>query len=129
MLMLTQRPGAALTLWRIVLRPDWSLPRRHRHLSTLPTPVIYEDDQHSIRDSSIPTPVWDCLHQLRVAGHEVFLVGGAVRDLLLQDQQEPKDLDLLTSAQLQKVRGLHAAPRAPRCCVHCGALGVLCQST
>lgn len=97
-----QRSGACSALWRVVPRPDWSLHKQHIHLS-LPNSVIYEDDQHSIRNSSIPTPVWECLHQLRVAGHEVFLVGGAVRDLLLHKQQEPKDFDLLTSAQLQKV--------------------------
>lgn len=39
------------------------------------------------------------------AGHEVLLVGGAVRDLLLQ-RGEPKDYDILTSAQLKQVRGL-----------------------
>jgi tRNA nucleotidyltransferase/poly(A) polymerase len=37
------------------------------------------------------------------AGHEVLLVGGAVRDLLLQ-RGEPKDYDILTSAQLKQVR-------------------------
>jgi tRNA nucleotidyltransferase/poly(A) polymerase len=33
----------------------------------------------------------------------VLLVGGAVRDLLLQ-RGEPKDYDILTSAQLKQVR-------------------------
>jgi tRNA nucleotidyltransferase/poly(A) polymerase len=42
------------------------------------------------------------LHPAAVAGHEVLLVGGAVRDLLLQ-RGEPKDYDILTSAQLKQV--------------------------
>ncbi|WIA18376.1 hypothetical protein OEZ85_009838 [Tetradesmus obliquus] len=37
--------------------------------------------------------------------HEVLLVGGAVRDLLLQ-RGEPKDYDILTSAQLKQVKAL-----------------------
>lgn len=100
--MLRQRSGAAAALWRIHAVQDLSVARQHWQFSSLPDSVLYEDDQHNIRDSLIPKSVWDCLHQLRVAGHEVFLVGGAVRDLLLQHQQ-PKDFDLLTSAQLQKV--------------------------
>lgn len=34
-------------------------------------------------------------------GHDVFVVGGAVRDLLLN--QVPKDVDLTTSASLVQV--------------------------
>ncbi len=34
-------------------------------------------------------------------GHDVYLVGGAVRDLLLGNT--PKDFDLLTTAQPQQV--------------------------
>eukprot|EP00879_Flechtneria_rotunda_P018742 GHRR01019674.1.p1 GENE.GHRR01019674.1~~GHRR01019674.1.p1 ORF type:complete len:768 (+),score=291.76 GHRR01019674.1:163-2466(+) len=41
------------------------------------------------------------------AGHEVFLVGGAVRDMLLH--LEPKDYDLLTSAHLKQVKALYPA--------------------
>ncbi len=36
------------------------------------------------------------------AGHEVFLVGGAVRDSLLG--RTPKDFDILTSASVKQVQ-------------------------
>eukprot|EP00775_Hariotina_reticulata_P008743 gene8743-8923_t len=74
--------------------------------------TVYEDDQHPITEQTIPRPVWECLHVLRAAGHEVLLVGGAVRDLLLQ-HCEPKDYDMLTSAQLKQVKDLFRqyAPR------------------
>ena len=41
-------------------------------------------------------------NSLSVAGHEVYIVGGAVRDLLLGIQ--PRDFDLLTTATLMQVR-------------------------
>lgn len=40
-------------------------------------------------------------HDSLFAGHDVFVVGGTVRDLLLN--QEPKDLDLVTTATLHQV--------------------------
>jgi tRNA nucleotidyltransferase/poly(A) polymerase len=50
------------------------------------------------------------------AGHEVLLVGGAVRDLLLQ-RGEPKDYDILTSAQLKQVcSSADMIPLAACCC-------------
>jgi hypothetical protein len=75
-------------------------------LHTPSVTAIYEDDQHPITEQAIPKPVWECLHVLRAAGHEVLLVGGAVRDLLLQ-HCEPKDYDLLTTAQLKQVIASH----------------------
>ena len=45
-----------------------------------------------------------------VAGHDVFVVGGTVRDLLLQ--QQPQDVDLVTTASLQQV-----CLRSLRCCL------------
>ena len=36
-----------------------------------------------------------------VAGYEVYLVGGCVRDLILK--RTPKDFDILTSAELREV--------------------------
>ncbi len=44
----------------------------------------------------IPQPVIDILETLQQAGFEAFLVGGCVRDLILQ--REPKDWDIATSA-------------------------------
>lgn len=40
------------------------------------------------------------------AGHEVYIVGGTVRDLLLG--QVPKDFDVLTSAEPRDVRSFHS---------------------
>lgn len=47
------------------------------------------------------TYIHSAQHESPHAGHDVFVVGGTVRDLLLE--QEPKDLDLITTATLQQV--------------------------
>ncbi|KAF6258639.1 hypothetical protein COO60DRAFT_1094036 [Scenedesmus sp. NREL 46B-D3] len=60
--------------------------------------------------SSHPSACSAALPALPAAGHEVLLVGGAVRDLLLQ-RGEPKDFDILTSAQLKQVKALFRSPR------------------
>ncbi len=44
------------------------------------------------------------LLRLRQAGHEAYLVGGCVRDLLIG--REPKDFDIATSATPNQVKGL-----------------------
>lgn len=62
---------------------------------------IYEDDEHGIRGVHIPRSVWKVLLKLRAAGHEGYIVGGAVRDLLLKGV--PKDFDILTSATVKQV--------------------------
>ena len=88
---------------------------------------IWNESQHRIRASSIPPYALSLLIKLKLAGdhfqmhwsgthsqsyhtsasstlcvgHDVFVVGGTVRDLLLD--QVPKDVDLTTSASLLQV--------------------------
>lgn len=49
----------------------------------------------------VPAPVLDLCRALREAGHEAFLVGGAIRDLLLG--REVHDFDIATSARPEEV--------------------------
>lgn len=49
----------------------------------------------------IPQPVKDIIEGLRKAGFEAFVVGGCVRDLILE--REPKDWDVTTDATPEKV--------------------------
>ncbi len=50
----------------------------------------------------LPTFVQQTLDQLTAAGFEAFVVGGAVRDLLMG--QEPKDYDLTTNATPEQIQ-------------------------
>ncbi|KAL3143733.1 hypothetical protein ABBQ32_003567 [Trebouxia sp. C0010 RCD-2024] len=86
-----------------VLNRDSKSTAKGARPSSISTHVL-DDSQHLVKASSLPDYAWPLLTKLHFAGHDVFVVGGTVRDLLLG--QEPKDLDLLTSASLQQVRGV-----------------------
>jgi len=51
------------------------------------------------------------MYRLRDAGHEAFLVGGCVRDILLQ--RTPKDFDVTTSATPEQVTALFPGQTIP----------------
>jgi poly(A) polymerase len=59
-------------------------------------------DQHTISRKDISSAALKTLYRLRERGHEAFLVGGCVRDLLLG--MHPKDFDVATSATPEEVK-------------------------
>ncbi|CAH2064798.1 unnamed protein product [Thlaspi arvense] len=76
-----------------------------------------------ITSSMISKPTRRVLNGLKSKGHDVYLVGGCVRDLILK--QTPKDFDVLTSAELREVvqtfsRCEIVGRRFPICHVHIG---------
>jgi tRNA nucleotidyltransferase (CCA-adding enzyme) len=56
--------------------------------------------------ASFPPPVLSVLHRLGEAGHRSWLVGGAVRDLLLHRPREAQDFDIATPATPTQVTAL-----------------------
>jgi poly(A) polymerase len=67
-----------------------------------PQPVIIARADHSISRANISSSALKVLYRLKDAGYQGFLVGGAVRDLLLGLQ--PKDFDIATDAHPEEVR-------------------------
>lgn len=67
-------------------------------------PKIYTKDTHSISRDQIDSDALFVLDRLTEAGHTAYLVGGCVRDLLLQ--HKPKDYDVSTSARPEEIRPL-----------------------
>ncbi len=67
-------------------------------------PTIIPRDQHPISRRDLSENVLKVLYRLDKAGYQAFLVGGAVRDLLVGRQ--PKDFDVATSARPEQVRAL-----------------------
>lgn len=65
---------------------------------------IYGKDQHHLDIRSIDKDALYVLEKLTAAGHIAYLVGGGVRDLLLQ--KKPKDYDISTSAEPEVIRKL-----------------------
>ena len=60
--------------------------------------------QHTLSRKSISPGALRVLYRLNQAGYQAFLVGGAVRDLLLGGH--PKDFDIATNATPEEVRAL-----------------------
>jgi poly(A) polymerase len=60
--------------------------------------------EHSISRKSISAGALRVLYRLHESGYQAFLVGGAVRDLLLGGH--PKDFDIATNATPEQVRAL-----------------------
>jgi len=66
--------------------------------------VVIPRPEHPISRSAISPNALKVLYRLKDAGYQAFLVGGAVRDLLLGIR--PKDFDVATNALPEEVRRL-----------------------
>ncbi|HET9045871.1 MAG TPA: polynucleotide adenylyltransferase PcnB [Casimicrobiaceae bacterium] len=67
-------------------------------------PRIYGPDQHPVRRDQLSHAARTVCRQLQDKGYKAFIVGGAVRDLLLG--LAPKDFDLATNATPEQVKPL-----------------------
>ncbi len=67
-------------------------------------PKVYRIDQHRISPDRIDQHAFYVIEKLRNAGHKAYLVGGGVRDLLLN--VHPKDFDISTSAKPEEIRAI-----------------------
>ena len=67
-------------------------------------PKIYTETDHRIKDTDVDKDALEVIFRLKSAGHTAYLVGGGVRDLLLQKQ--PKDFDISTSARPEQIKEL-----------------------
>lgn len=65
-------------------------------------PKVYKKAQHQIDIGSIDPHAVEIIHKLQQAGHETYLVGGSVRDLLLG--HIPKDYDISTAAKPEEIK-------------------------
>ena len=67
-------------------------------------PKVYTAEQHKISSEKVDQHAFYVIEKLRQAGHKAYLVGGGVRDLLLNVR--PKDFDVSTSASPEEIRSL-----------------------
>lgn len=70
-------------------------------VSDRPDARIYARDEHNLSRKNIAESALKVLYRLHKAGFEAYLVGGAVRDLLLGFT--PKDFDVATNARPEEV--------------------------
>ncbi|MDR1932873.1 MAG: polynucleotide adenylyltransferase PcnB [Spirochaetales bacterium] len=64
--------------------------------------VVYTAKEHSIPRSDIDPDAARIVKRLRSMGHEAYIVGGAVRDLLAG--KKPKDFDVVTDAAPRQIK-------------------------
>ena len=67
-------------------------------------PVVLSRAEHCISRKMIDPDALKVLYRLNRSGHKAYLVGGAVRDLLLGNQ--PKDFDIVTDAHPGEIKKL-----------------------
>ncbi|MGD8570956.1 MAG: polynucleotide adenylyltransferase PcnB [Gammaproteobacteria bacterium] len=68
------------------------------------SPIVLQRDGHIISRSNISEPALKVLYRLKKSDYDAFLVGGGVRDLLLD--RPPKDFDIVTDARPEDVSEL-----------------------
>ncbi|MCQ2592706.1 MAG: polynucleotide adenylyltransferase PcnB [Treponema sp.] len=64
--------------------------------------VVYTKDEHLIPLEKIDTDALQIINRLRDAGYIAYIVGGAVRDLIVGNN--PKDFDIVTDATPSKIK-------------------------
>jgi poly(A) polymerase len=64
----------------------------------------YPFEEHQLPISKVDSDALYVMEKLRAHGHTAFLVGGSVRDLLLD--KKPKDFDISTSAEPEQIKQL-----------------------
>lgn len=64
--------------------------------------VVYTQSEHLITNSKIDPDALQIVNRLRDAGYTAYIVGGAVRDLIVGNT--PKDFDIVTDATPSKIK-------------------------
>lgn len=62
---------------------------------------VYTENEHPIRNSNIDQEALSIVYRLQKAGHEAYIVGGSLRDMMLG--RKPKDFDISTSASPRQI--------------------------
>jgi poly(A) polymerase len=71
--------------------------------------LVYTQEEHRIDRSRVDPDALRIVERLRENGHEAYIVGGAVRDLLLD--RKPKDFDIVTDAQPPRIKRIFRSAR------------------
>ncbi|MGN0907249.1 MAG: poly(A) polymerase [Bullifex sp.] len=70
----------------------------------IPVAKVYTHDEHPIRNSQIDKDALWVIRRIQANGEKAYIVGGAIRDLMLG--RSPKDFDIATSASPKQIQRL-----------------------
>ncbi len=70
----------------------------------VPVAKVYTSKEHNVRNSHIDKDALWTIRRIQASGEQAYIVGGAVRDLLLG--KTPKDFDIATSASPRQIQRL-----------------------
>lgn len=73
------------------------------------SPRIIPRSEHNVSRANISNNALKVLYRLKDGGYQAFIVGGGVRDLLLE--RRPKDFDIATNASPEQIRALFSNAR------------------
>jgi poly(A) polymerase len=71
--------------------------------------MVYTQDEHGINLADIDADAVQIVERLAIAGFETYIVGGAVRDLLLSNK--PKDFDIVSAASPNQIKKIFRSAR------------------
>lgn len=66
--------------------------------------IVYTEREHGIDPDAVDFEAVKIIERLRRSGHAAYIVGGAVRDLILG--RDPKDYDIVTDAEPPRIKKL-----------------------
>jgi len=64
--------------------------------------IVYTRDEHGINFEDVDSEAVGIVRRLKDAGYESYIVGGAVRDLILK--KKPKDFDIVSEANPSRIK-------------------------
>ena len=64
--------------------------------------IIYTNDEHGINLTDVDSDAVSIIRRLKSAGFDTYIVGGAVRDLILG--KKPKDFDIVSAASPTRIK-------------------------
>jgi poly(A) polymerase len=64
--------------------------------------IVYTHDEHGINFEDVDSEAIGIVRRLKDAGYESYIVGGAVRDLILK--KKPKDFDIVSEANPSRIK-------------------------
>ncbi|MDR0644829.1 MAG: polynucleotide adenylyltransferase PcnB [Treponema sp.] len=86
------------------MRFRYSIEKTKKNKKPVKKAVVYTQDEHGVDRADVDNDAMYIVERLALAGYETYIVGGAVRDLILG--KKPKDFDIVSAASPSQIKKL-----------------------